>query len=69
MSSYFDGYLHLQQAQYETALILALIGLAWGLGWMLIGRIVPFRFRALARWYTLLMAGIVIGIVLVSMRG
>jgi hypothetical protein len=69
VSSYFDSYMKLQHAQYETAVSLALIGLVWVVGWLLIGRVIPARFRVAARWYILIMAVFVSGIVLASLRG
>lgn len=60
MSTYYQEFKDYEKYQQAGALALLLLGLALGLGWHVLPRVIPARWQPAARWvYLALAAGAV----------
>lgn len=69
MSTYFEAYQKLQDQQYQSMLIFAIVGLVWAVGWLVIGRVIPERWKSIAKFYVVFLAMLLGGWLLTVVRG
>jgi hypothetical protein len=69
MSTYFSIYQVMQTKQYQVMLLLAVVGLGWGLAWLLIKKAVPARWHELAQWLYIILATVLGGLTMLWVKG
>jgi len=69
MSTYFYLYQQMQATQYQIVSILGLLGGVWGIGWLLIWRRVPIKWRVWVQWAYIILAIGLAGYTLASIKG